>query len=471
MAMPLPDPTGNPELHVLRRISFGLQPGDLAYVKSIGSQAYADEQLNYEQLPDAEDRLAGLNLLAESPAELVQNDVKSAQVLGQLVAAKLLRALYSRQQLFEVMTEFWSDHFNLYALKSPVGLFLPFDQRHVIRQHALGKFHDLLAASAHSPAMLLYLDNATSTAKAPNENYAREIMELHTLGVTGGYTQQDVHEVARALTGWSVAGQRDEARVGATGLGQFLYRPFSHDNQAKTMLGITLPAGRGQADGDRVIDGLASHPSTAKFIATKLCRRFVSDNPPPSVVDRATDVFQQSEGDIRSVVRTILTSAEFVASAGQKYKRPFDFIASTLRALNADVTLETPAQPGDGLKRNPVLAHLQALGQMPFLWPTPDGYPDSAAAWLNTNGMLERWNFGLALAAGMEGVTLQRDQLIGTQTSAEELVDRTAALLLGTTLPEQPRAILIDYARTAAAGMRWPGLVALVIGSPQFQVK
>ena len=203
-------PATSAELHLLRRISFGPKPGDIDHVKSIGLSAYLDEQLNYETLADAEDRLANLDLLTMPAADLIDKEkakeLHPAQLLSQLVAAKLLRALYSPQQLREVMVDFWSDHFNIYALKSTVGLFLPADQRDVIRAHALGKFRDLLSASAHSPAMLLYLDNATSLAKAPNENYAREVMELHTLSVTGGYTQQDVHDVARALTGWSVAG-------------------------------------------------------------------------------------------------------------------------------------------------------------------------------------------------------------------------------------------------------------------------
>ena len=251
-------PAASAELHLLRRISFGPKPGDIDHVKSIGLSAYLDEQLNYETLADAEDRLANLDLLTMSSADLIDQEkakeVRPAQLLSQLAAAKLLCAVYSQQQLREVMVDFWSDHFNLYALKTPAGLFVPADQRAVIRAHALGKFRDLLSASAHSPAMLLYLDNATSLAKAPNENYAREVMELHTLSVTGGYTQQDVHDVARAMTGWSVAGPQDELRLGHDQVGTFLYRPAIHDNGAKTILGVAFPAGGGQRDGDKVID-------------------------------------------------------------------------------------------------------------------------------------------------------------------------------------------------------------------------
>ncbi len=474
-ATPLPSnrtPGTSAELHLLRRISFGAKPGDVDRVHTLGLTAYLEEQLNYTALPDIENQLTGLTLLTDSPADLLQKEkdkaVNAGQMLGELVAAKFLRALYSPQQLREVMVDFWSDHFNLYALKNPTGLLLPGDQRDVIRAHALGKFRDLLSASAHSPAMLVYLDNASSAAKAPNENYAREIMELHTLGVDGGYTQFDVHDVARALTGWSVVGLQDANRLGADQVGRFVYRPLIHDNGEKLILNTRLPAGGGQADGDKVIDILASHPSTAKFIAKKLCVRFVSDTPPQSIMDKAAATFTQSDGDIQAVLRTIINSDEFAAAVGQKFKRPFDFMVSALRALDAQLTIEPDA---NGQPRGPIFQYLTQLGQVPFLWPTPDGYPDRTTAWLSTNGMLGRWNFGLALMAGIKGVAVNSQALIGPTKSIEELADRVAEVLLGAPLVDQPRSIITDYAKAAPDKLREPGVTALVIGSPQFQVR
>ncbi len=479
-ATPLPSnrvPGTSAELHLLRRISFGAKPGDIERVHTLGLEAYLEEQLNDTALPDIEDRLTGLTLLSDSPADLLQKEkdkeVNAGQVLGELILAKFLRALYSPQQLREVMVDFWSDHFNLYALKNPTGLLLPGDQREVIRAHALGKFRDLLSASAHSPAMLVYLDNASSVAKAPNENYAREIMELHTLGVDGGYTQFDVHDVARALTGWSVVGLQDGNRLGADQVGRFLYRPLVHDNGEKLILDTKLPAGGGQGDGDKVIDILASHPSTAKFIAKKLCVRFVSDTPPQSIIDKAADTFTQSDGDLKAVLRTIINSTEFAAAIGQKFKRPFDFMTSALRALDAHVTIEPAAdgKPGEGVRRSPIFQYLTQLGHMPFLWSTPDGYPDKTVAWLNTSGMLGRWNFGLTLMSGIQGVSINSQALVGATKSIEELVDRVAEVLLGAPLTDQPRSIAIDFAEAAPEKVRLPGVAALIIGSPQFQVR
>ncbi|HZY43770.1 MAG TPA: DUF1800 domain-containing protein, partial [Anaerolineae bacterium] len=329
------------------------------------------------------------------------------------------------------------------------------------------------------PAMLVYLDNATSQAHAPNENYAREVMELHTLGVAGGYNQQDVHEVARALTGWSVAGERDAARVSRDQIGQFLFRPFMHDNDVKTILGMPFPAGGGESDGDKVIELFASHPSTAKFIAKKLCVRFVSDTPPPSILDRAAATYTQTDGDIKAILKTILTSAEFAQSIGQKYKRPFDFIVASLRALNAEVTLDpnvnlkaaTKNNPNQALQRNPIFLQLVQLGHVPYLWSTPDGFPDKAVSWLSTSGTLGRWNFALSLVAGMRGVTIDDSSFTGISKSIEESVDRLSTLLIGTPMPANPRSILIDYAQHAADQTRLPGLAALIISSPQFQIR
>lgn len=359
--------------------------------------------------------------------------------INELVSAQLARAVLSERQLNEVMVEFWENHFSVYVGKGQTRNFLNAYDRDVIRPHALGKFRDLLGAVAHSPAMLFYLDNWESQADSThstlmangrvataaqrqrvlaalgrarpyqlpprlrdlpadqraqavqrlqragkrglNENYARELMELHTLGVEGGYTQHDVIEVARCFTGWSI-----DQRTGA-----FIFRPQMHDADAKVVLGHQIPAGRGEEDGEDVLDILARSPATAHFLARKLVVRFVSDSPPPALVDRAAQTFLRTGGDIRAVVRTIVTSPEFFSTAAYraKVKTPFEVVVSGLRALDArpDTT--------------PRLAGLVGLlGQPAFGRQTPDGWPDRGDAWMNTGAILNRINFGLLLASG-----------------------------------------------------------------------
>ncbi len=359
--------------------------------------------------------------------------------VNELISAQLARAVLSERQLDEVMVEFWENHFSVYVGKGQTRNFLNAYDRDVIRPHALGNFRDLLGAVAHSPAMLFYLDNWESQADSThstltangrmataaqrrrvlgalgrarpnqlppqlrdlspdqraqamqrlqqagkrglNENYARELMELHTLGVDGGYTQHDVIEVARCLTGWSID-QRN---------GSFIFRPQMHDADAKIVLGHEIPAGRGEEDGEEVLDILAHSPATAHFIARKLVVRFVSDSPPPALVERAAGTFLRTGGDIREVLRTIVTSPEFFSTAAYraKVKTPFEVVASGLRALDA--------QPDT----TPRLAGLVGLlGQPAFGRQTPDGWPDHGDAWMNTGAILNRINFGLLLASG-----------------------------------------------------------------------
>ena len=341
--------------------------------------------------------------------------------------------------------------------------YLP-DYDRAIRSHALGNFRDLLGAVAKSPAMLFYLDNAQSgvepgrptLASSPavggraragrrppaqmlpvgprrrpglNENYARELLELHTVGVDGGYTQQDVINVARALTGWSI----DNPRTG----GRFVFRPDIHDAGLKTILGVTLAPGRGIEDGEQTLDILARHPATARFIATKLARRFVADTPPASLVDRAAATFTRTEGDIREVVRTIVTSPEFFSQDAyrSKLKTPFELLTSTLRALNA---LPDPTPRTAQVVRQ--------LGQPIFGKETPNGYPDVADAWLNTGSILNRINFGtMAISGQVPGIILDRWPPAQSLRSAprEQQVDAVIASLLGGAASPDTREILI----------------------------
>ena len=361
--------------------------------------------------------------------ELRRQAQRNREFVNDLLAAKVARAVVSERQLAEVMTDFWENHFNLFIGKAQLRYYLPEYSERVIRPQALGKFRDLLGAVAKSPAMLMYLDNAQSVAdsgqptlgadgrvrgrlrqgainrriqrldsaqraavqqlqqrrpRGLNENYARELLELHTLGVDGGYTQQDVIEVARALTGWGVEPLRQ-------GGGGFVFRPQAHDAGPKTVLGHSLRAGRGIADGEDVLDILARHPSTAMFISRKLAVRFVSDEPPEDLVDRAAATFMRTNGDIREVVRVIVTSPEFHSRRvyRTKVKSPFEVTVSALRALGARADT-TPFTAG----------LIARLGQQLYGHQAPDGWPETGAAWMNTGAILNRINLGILVASG-----------------------------------------------------------------------
>ena len=447
----------DPQLaRLVRRITFGIAPADLARAQQIGYDAFIDEQLAPDSIQDAdvESRLAGLTTLAMSPAQLVQVS-SPRQPARELVQAAILRAVYSRRQLKELLVDFWTNHFNIYIVGAQAFL-KTVDDRDAIRPHVLGSFHDLLSASAHSPAMLVYLNNAVSTKNLPNENYGRELMELHTLSVNGGYTQTDVHEAARALTGWTVRGKNATADPGT-----FYYNATIHDDGPKTILGQAFPAGQGIGDGEKLLDLLAQHPATAHFISLKLARRFVADDPPAALVDRLAGVFTQLSGDLTKVTSALLHSDEFRASLGQKLKRPFEFVASALRATQAS------AQAGD-----PTLNMLRLMGQPLFGWQTPDGFPDAAGAWATTNGMLGRWNYSLALASNsfrdspvnLAGVT-------GAVSTVDDAITALSLAFLGEPLPGAAAQILHAAAGQADPHTALPGLAALILSSPYFQYR
>jgi uncharacterized protein (DUF1800 family) len=343
------------------------------------------------------------------------------QLLQELAAQKLLRAVASERQLQEVLTDFWFNHFNVFWGKGADRWLTTDFEMNAIRPNAMGKFEDLLLATAKSPAMLFYLDNHLSSVPAPavaraldrqaqnrrsgiNENYARELMELHTMGVDGGYTQKDVQELARILTGWTIQQPRRN--------GQFIFRPVMHDRGDKVFLGRTIKGG-GIEEGEKAIRILARHPSTARFIATKLVRRFVSDNPPDSLVARVEAAFNKTGGDIRETLGVLFYSDEFMAldAYGKKTKSPFEYAASAIRALDGDT---------NGSEQ---LAQMIArMGQPLYQYQAPTGYPDRADEWMSSGTILERINFAIALAANrIPGTKVDIAGFASPQAAAEYL--------------------------------------------------
>jgi len=321
-------------------------------------------------------------------------------VNSELIENKLYRAIYSNRQLEEVLVDFWVNHFNVYNGKGQDRLYLTGFERDAIRPYVLGHFKDMLMATAHHPAMLFYLDNWQSQvprddqpgqpslppgAQRPglNENYGRELMELHTLGVDGGYSQQDVIAVARAFSGWTIYDTGKYA--------EYQFSPAVHDRKEKVILGHTLPAGRGEQDGLDVIDILAHHPSTAKFISRKLAQRFVADDPPQALVDRMAATFTKTDGDLRAVLQTMFSSVEFMSEGAwqAKMKSPLEMVVSAVRTLNADV-IDTVQ----------LAQRIAELGQPLYGKIEPTGYPNTGEAWTNTAGVLGRINFAAALASG-----------------------------------------------------------------------
>jgi uncharacterized protein (DUF1800 family) len=330
--------------------------------------------------------------LANGPQQIVAND---------LASGKLLRAIYSDRQLEEVLVDFWYNHFNIFLDKGADRYLVTEYEREAIRPYVLGKFRDMLEATAKSPAMLFYLDNWQSAGpgatplrafgpqrRGLNENYGRELLELHTLGVEGGYTQKDVTEVARCFTGWTI----DQPQLG----GEFLFTRRLHDDGGKVVMGATIAPGGGIKDGEKVLDIVSRHPSTAKFISRKLAQRFVADDPPQSLVDRMAQTFTRTDGDLREVMRTMLDSKEFWSEGAfrTKLKSPLEMVVSAVRAVNGEV--------GDAM---PLINQLQQLGEPLYRKQEPIGYSNRGSDWLNSSGLLARMNFALQLADGrMPGV-------------------------------------------------------------------
>jgi uncharacterized protein (DUF1800 family) len=399
-----PDPKLNPAVADLNRFGFGPNNPSLRDYNQLGREAWLQEQLNpTDQEPThLVARLERLEIFHLGPWEL--RDWKEETILAQMQQAAILRAVYSPWQLRERMVDFWTNHFNIFAKKGLAVYRKPWDERDVIRKNALGNFKDMVLASAKSTAMLIYLDQQNSTKTHPNENYARELLELHTLGVQGGYTQRDVMEAARAFTGWS------EERGFLNKKGAFLFVDEIHDKNPKTFLGHNLPGGRGIEDGEDVVNIVATHPSTARFITQKLCDYFLGD-PTNPIQPQMEASFLATKGEIKPLV--LLLANAFAKGAKPLLKRPFDFLASAIRAVDA-------ATDG-GL---PVQTALAQMGQPLYMWPMPDGFPIEPAAW--TSSLLPRWNFASQLlASGLPGTEVDLERL-GTQSGTEIAFRRSA---------------------------------------------
>ena len=384
-------------------------------------------------------------------------------VHSELVDQKLYRAIYSNRQLEEVLVDFWMNHFNVFNGKGPERVLLTSFERDAIRPHVFGRFHDLLLATARHPAMLFYLDNWQSQSpredlptppgvRRPglNENYGRELMELHTLGVDGGYTQADVVAVARAFTGWTIYDPQKFA--------EFQFNPGVHDRREKVVLGHVLPAMRGEQDGLDVIDLLSRHPSTARFISRELAQRFVADDPPPALVDRMAATFTRTDGDLRAVLETLFASPEFAADAVRqtKLKSPLEFAVSALRALNADAT-DTFA----------LAQRIADLGEPLYGKIEPTGYSNTSDAWTSTASVLGRINFASALTAGqIAGVTVDRARLAAADAPAiaRGLLNGPAS---PSTLAALQRGDGVD--NKGKKGASPATLAAVILSSPDFQ--
>jgi uncharacterized protein (DUF1800 family) len=451
---------------LLRRLSYSVRPEELARLRAFGTEQYLAEQLAPEQLDDSvcEARLKPLGLLQLDRHALYRLQNAQARAERTSIEAFLIRAVYSRRQLLERMVDFWTDHFNV-PLNFDSSIDVLLFQR-TLRQHALGKFSALLLAVSQSPAMLWYLDNATSSKEAPNQNYARELLELHTLGVDGGYSEADVHEVARAFTGWTVHNRS------ATG---FYFNEAAHDTDEKLVLGHRLPAGRGIEDGLHVLRILVEHPATARFVCSKLCVKFVSDTPPQPLVDELVVAWQASQRDMRAVLRALFLSPHFYHSSAPKFRRPLEFLVASLRATGTEL-----------LEYWELRDLLIALGQPPYGWNPPDGYPLTASAWMNTSGLLARWNAAMRLTHGAhsdaEGSRSARSQLhrrVAAVATVGELVAAVANDVFARQLSASEAAPFIAYAADGAGadepvtpfllGRKLASLYGLMLASPAFQ--
>jgi uncharacterized protein (DUF1800 family) len=467
------------------------------------------KEVSIKDTPDAATRGAGgkRDLLGGDPNAVpraIADDSKRPQrVVEELAMAKVTRAIYSQRQLQQIMDDFWFNHFNVFAGKGEDRYYLTSYERDVIQPHTLGKFKDLLSATAKSPAMLFYLDNFLSAdpraadrqamqramrqqarwgrygqpfprrpaqqqqkknVRGLNENYGRELMELHTLGVDGGYTQKDVTEVARCFTGWTIEKPREYP--------EFKFDERLHDPDMKIVLGKKIHAG-GMRDAEEVIDMLVHHPSTAQFISTKLARRFVSDNPSPALVTRMAQTFQSSDGDIRAVMKTMIYSPEFWSRDAYraKIKTPYELVVSTARALGTDV--DTPM---------PLVQWTGRIGEPLYQCQPPTGYSDKADTWVNTGALLNRLNYSLALAGNkVRGSRTDTASLLGMDSSvdAKAALDRAVNLFLGgQTAPTTVKTLeqQLDNPQIVQAKLDDPvkhvdlAVVAgLVLGAPEFQ--
>src|SRR5213083_87998 len=505
-----PGPALTPQdsaFHALNRLAYGPRPGDVPRVVAEGVMRWIDRQLSPDGIDDdrwaqrerrfdilkydrgdlaalyaeaqRERRERKLAAVADTMADKSEaNPIaqRGRRLAGEFADLAVVRAALSERQLFEVMVDFWTNHFNIYFAKGADRFLTPDYIEHTIRPRAMGKFEDLLIATAKSPAMLFYLDNWESVApgaspqsplsarrrggqgvrrmpKGINENYARELLELHTLGVDGGYTQQDVIDVARIFTGWSI----ERPQQG----GDFEFHDWAHDRGEKLVLGVRFEGGHDMDEGIRLLKLLANHPATMHHVSRKLCQRFVKDDPPDGCVDDAVGAWKRSSGDMGAVLRAIFHGPDFWAAANvrAKAKTPLEFVVSAARAV--------AAEPDTSPRLAQVVAH---LGEPLYLHVAPDGYPEREAAWVNSGALLDRMNAAVALAAGkLPGVTVVLDSIVSAG-DADQLISVVNEKILGGTMSENTKQVLRRQLAGISDPMQARALaVGLTIGGPEFQ--
>ena len=482
-----PMPAPSPEAHLLNRATYGPTAAAIAEIRRLGIPAWLDQQLSPAGIDDAACELALEDLwsIKWDVARIKQENYQTGRpIANELVANSLYRAVASRRQLAEMMAEFWSNHFNVYHPEEFTGRAKTFDEREVIRPHVLGKFRDLVHGVAASSTMMRYLNTARNTKDGPNENFARELMELHVLGVDGGYTEQDIKQVARCFTGWNVNNTTWTID----------FRSADHAPGDKTVLGQRIASG-GVDEGHAVIDILVDHPSCARHLAGRLCQRFIADSPPAAVVDKVAAAFGK-DGDIPAMLRALFLSSEFAASAAltdaagrsvpAKVRRPMEHWAAILRALEVEAYALLQDLPKDAYEEQGAVygdraeGYLQAMDHLPFRWHAPDGYPDKGPWWSGMHVMLSKWNFALALTEGrIPGMTVDlwaQMQAAGIKRDAGAVVDYWAGRLLTRALLAADRQNLVAFLIRGASGglsesvlrARLPVLVALLCDSPNF---
>jgi uncharacterized protein (DUF1800 family) len=459
-------------LHAINRLSFGPRPGEIEHTAKIGVERYIEQQLNPNTIPESQTlnaklaRLETVNLGTLQLFEQTQRSrlgkgqkptleqrkayqAKLRHVLDQAMQARLLRATESPRQLQEVMVDFWYNHFNVFSKKGVTRFLVGAYEKEAIRPYAFARFRDLLGSTAHHPAMLFYLDNWQNTApnspgargkaKGLNENYARELMELHTLGVKGGYTQKDVVTLAKILTGWTFR-RAEQPNVGQYG---FYFDAKRHDYSDKVFMGQTIK-GRGMAEGEQAFDILAKHPATARRISYQLSQYFVADQPPQALVERLSQTFLSTDGNLREVLNTLFRSSEFWDSRfyNAKFKTPYQYAVSSLRATGATVT-----------NFRPVVGFLQQAGMPLYGCLAPDGYKNTQESWLNPDAMTRRISFATALASG-------RLPLLAPPATSPALKGTQIGNTLG-----NPFSVKTQQAIAASPP---PLQAALILGSPEF---
>jgi uncharacterized protein (DUF1800 family) len=476
-------------LHILNRLSYGPKPGDLDHIQAIGIDAYIQEQLKPQKLAMPKElsrRIAQLPDFNQSPPSLLKKYARKPkseanmtaakeerkqaqpQALNSAIAARIWRATESPQQLQEVMTEFWFNHFNVFGRKGKIQLYLVDYELNAIQPHTLGNFRTLLGAIAKHPAMLIYLDNTNNKViknrknqqaqtKNVNENYARELLELHTLGVDGGYSQADIIALARILTGWGVTQDKNQTATLVNPAGSY-FRDDWHDFSDKQLLGQTIK-GQGQAELEQALDLIAHHPSTARHISYKLAQWFVSDNPPPTLVKQLQQTFLTSNGNITTVLQTLFKSPSFLDpnTFNAKFKTPYQYIVSVIRA--GDFTVTDPRK---------VNGWLNQLSMPLYGCLTPNGYDNTAQTWLNPDGLLRRLTLIEALPQNIATPDKPQRPLRASSPQMTSFTKEALQSTLGNMFTAQTQQVVAANSGTAQGGALHDRQPTLLLGSPEF---